>query len=81
MSLLQPRNLAYAYRVGSCGFGTMAELIMALTKSGLGALELFAMGMKATGTMVSRALSYSGEDWPQRSFWAEDCSMLGICSI
>lgn len=59
----EPRNLAYAYRVGSCGFGTMAELIMALTKSGLGALELFAMGLKATGTMVSRALSYSGAEF------------------
>ena len=45
MCLLQPRNLAYAYRVGSCGFGTMAELIMAPTKSGLGALELFATGL------------------------------------
>ena len=76
--LLQPRNLAYAYRVGSCGFGTMAELIMALTKSGLGALELFAMGLKATGTMVSRALSYSGEKLLRCSICAEDHSMLSL---
>jgi hypothetical protein len=31
--------------------------------SGLGALELFSMGLKATGTYMSRMLSYQGAEF------------------
>lgn len=38
-------------------------------RSGLGALELFALGLKATGAYVSRALSYHGAGTASRLFW------------
>lgn len=34
-----------------------------LRRSGLGALEMFCMGLKATGTYVSRTLSYKGAEF------------------
>ena len=34
-----------------------------LHRSGLGALEMFCMGLKATGTYVSRTLAYSGAEF------------------
>lgn len=34
-----------------------------LFRSGLGAMELFAMGLKATGSYLSRTLSYKGADF------------------
>jgi hypothetical protein len=34
-----------------------------LGKSGLGALELYCMGLKATGTYLSRTLSYTGAEF------------------
>lgn len=36
----------------------MRDLIGTLAGSGLGALELFSMGLKATGMYMSRTLSY-----------------------
>lgn len=32
-------------------------------RSGLGALEMFAMGLKATGSYLSRTLSYDGAEF------------------
>lgn len=34
-----------------------------LNRSGLGALELYSMALKATGSYVSRTLSYSGAEF------------------
>lgn len=45
----EPRNLAYMTRLGMWGFKDAKEMIEMLSKSRLGALELAAMSMKATG--------------------------------
>ena len=38
-------------------------MVTHLTKAGLGSLELFSMGLKSTGTYLSRALSYKGAEF------------------
>ncbi|KAK9862957.1 hypothetical protein WJX84_010635 [Apatococcus fuscideae] len=58
-----PSNLAYMVRLGMAGFKNMDELICDLKKSGLGALELYSMALKATGSYVSRTLSYNGAEF------------------
>ncbi|BDA48430.1 probable protein strawberry notch homolog 1 [Coccomyxa sp. Obi] len=59
----EPHNLAYMVRLGNFGFGGMMDMIRSLAASGLGALELFSMGLKATGTYISRSLSYAGAEF------------------
>ncbi|CAL8463694.1 g3228 [Coccomyxa elongata] len=59
----EPHNLAYMVRLGNFGFGGMLDMIRSLATSGLGALELFSMGLKATGTYISRSLSYAGAEF------------------
>ena len=44
---------------GVCGVDSR----VILCRSGLGALELFAMGLKATGSYLSRTLSYDGAEF------------------
>lgn len=39
------------------------HVVMVHHRSGLGAMELFAMGLKATGSYLSRTLSYKGADF------------------
>jgi hypothetical protein len=46
----EPRNLAYMSRLGMWGFHDTKKMIDLLSKSKLGALELAAMSLKATGT-------------------------------
>ncbi|KAK9864646.1 hypothetical protein WJX84_000197 [Apatococcus fuscideae] len=58
-----PSNLAYMVRLGMAGFSNMDEMIKDLKKSGLGALELYSMALKATGGYVSRTLSYDGAEF------------------
>lgn len=41
----------------------MSQLISSLESSGLGALELFCLGLKAEGTYLSRALSYKAAEF------------------
>jgi hypothetical protein len=41
--------MRYMTRLGCYGFNSMGEMISELKSSGLGALELFCMGLKATG--------------------------------
>ena len=41
----------------------MGQMVDQLKKSGLGALEIFAMGLKATGAYLSRTLSYRGAEF------------------
>ncbi|DBA83686.1 TPA: hypothetical protein ACH3X1_016793 [Trebouxia sp. C0004] len=59
----EPNNLGYMYRLGAAGFDHMKDMIETLNRSGLGALELFAMGLKATGSYLSRTLSYDGAEF------------------
>ncbi|KAK9808500.1 hypothetical protein WJX73_001795 [Symbiochloris irregularis] len=59
----EPHNLAYMVRMSNAGFGTMKALIMYLKGAGLASLELYAMGLKATGAYLSRTLSYSGAEF------------------
>lgn len=37
--------------------------LISASRSGLGALELYCMGLKATGTYLSRTLSYAGAEF------------------
>uniref|UniRef100_A0A7S3VIP5 Strawberry notch AAA domain-containing protein n=1 Tax=Dunaliella tertiolecta TaxID=3047 RepID=A0A7S3VIP5_DUNTE len=54
----EPQNMMYMRRVGSYGFADMKEMITSLNKSGLGGVEMFAMGLKAMGAYLCRTLSY-----------------------
>ncbi|EFN55772.1 hypothetical protein CHLNCDRAFT_51983 [Chlorella variabilis] len=59
----EPKNLAYMTRLGLFGFKDAQDMIELLSKSKLGALELAAMSLKATGTYLSRTLSYAGAEF------------------
>ena len=59
-------HLAYMERLGNFGFENNKELIKSLRKAGLGALEAFSMGLKATGAYVARTLSYEGAEFQVR---------------
>eukprot|EP00899_Mesostigma_viride_P020862 jgi/Mesvir1/28778/Mv09258-RA.2 len=56
-------NLAYMTRLGSWGFPDMSAFINAVDSAGLGAMEILAMGLKATGCYLSRTLSYAGAEF------------------
>jgi hypothetical protein len=58
-----PRNLAYMVRLGAFGFPSFPSFLETLTGAGLGSLELFSMGLKATGTYLCRTLSYAGAEF------------------
>jgi hypothetical protein len=58
-----PRNLAYMVRLGAFGFASFPAFLETLTGAGLGSLELFSMGLKATGTYLCRTLSYAGAEF------------------
>lgn len=45
------------------GFQTAFDLVSTLKKAGLGSLELFCMGLKATGCYLARTLSYKGAEF------------------
>ncbi|KAG2496515.1 hypothetical protein HYH03_005339 [Edaphochlamys debaryana] len=59
----EPDNLRYMVRLGTFGYPSIGNMIDILKASGLGALEMFCMGLKATGTYVSRTLSYKGAEF------------------
>ncbi|KAJ9534468.1 hypothetical protein QJQ45_016176, partial [Haematococcus lacustris] len=59
----EPQNMLYMRRVGCFGFPDMASMIKMLKKSGLGAVEMFSMGLKATGAYLSRTLSYKDAEF------------------
>ena len=44
-----PSNLAYMARMLPPGFKDTLDMVTTLSKAGLGSLELFCMGLKATG--------------------------------
>ncbi|KAL4451948.1 hypothetical protein ABPG75_007610 [Micractinium tetrahymenae] len=59
----EPKQLAYMTRLGLFGFKDASDMIDLLSKSKLGALELAAMSLKATGSYISRTLSYAGAEF------------------
>jgi len=59
----EPKNLAYMTRLGHFGFSSMVDMLSKLEKSGLGALEIFACGLKATGSYLCRTLSYADAEF------------------
>jgi hypothetical protein len=42
----QPRHLAYMCRLSTYGYPTIAHLLSQVAKSGMGAMEMFAVGLK-----------------------------------
>jgi hypothetical protein len=60
----QPRlGLAAHPSTTPTGFQNTFDLVQTLKKAGLGSLELFCMGLKATGCYLARTLSYKGADF------------------
>jgi hypothetical protein len=59
----EPRNLAYMVRLGMAGVGDTTSVIEVLQQSQLGALELAAMSLKASGAYLARSLSYEGAEF------------------
>lgn len=59
----EPAHLAYMQRLLAPGFSSASEMASALGKAGLGSLELFSLGLKATGCSLSRTLSYRGAEF------------------
>lgn len=56
-------NMAYMTRLLPVGFKDSFDMISTLKNAGLGSLELFCMGLKATGSYLARALSYHGAEF------------------
>ena len=67
----EPKNLAYMTRLGLFGFKDFATLLKSLQQSDksqngkkcMGALEMYAMGLKSTGAYMCRTLSYEGAEF------------------
>jgi hypothetical protein len=57
----EPHNLAYMTRLW--GTQKTKEMVELLSKAKLGALELAAISLKATGTYLARTLSYEGAEF------------------
>ena len=64
----EPRNLGYMTRLGHFGWADTFDMLNKLESAGLGALEMFACGLKATGSYLCRTLSYE-----QAEFELVDC--------
>ena len=64
----EPRNLGYMTRLGHFGWADTFDMLQKLESAGLGALEMFACGLKATGSYLCRTLSYE-----QAEFELVDC--------
>ena len=60
---LPPPPQLYMTRLGTFGFPSSAEFVESLNTSGLGAMEMFAMGLKSLGAYVARTLSYQGAEF------------------
>jgi len=54
----EPKNLGYMTRLGHFGWKDTVDMMDKLKDAGLGALEMFACGLKATGSYLCRTLSY-----------------------
>jgi hypothetical protein len=59
----EPESLGYMVRLGSAGFESTRELLTEVKEHGMGAMEIFAMGLKAQGAYTCRTLSYKGAEF------------------
>eukprot|EP00854_Cymbomonas_tetramitiformis_P016865 gene16865-20036_t len=59
----QPQNLGYMTRLGSFKFDGIMGLLGTLEKAGMGAMEMFALGLKSVGAYACRGLSYTGAEF------------------
>ena len=61
----EPKHMSYMSRIGLWGAGTgfrnSDQFVDALTKAGVGAMELVAMDMKRRGVYLARQLSFAGK--------------------
>ncbi len=61
------RNMAYMDRLGLWGpgapFNTFMDFLGAIDSGGVGAMEMLARDLKATGAYISRTLSFKGVDY------------------
>lgn len=62
-----PRNMAYMSRLGLWGAGSpfpdFQDFLNAMGSGGLGAMEMLARDLKATGGFISRSLSFRGVEY------------------
>lgn len=58
-----PEQLGYMSRLGSFEYDAMPDFLRSIASKGTGALELWAMGMKASGAYLCRTLSYEGAEF------------------
>ena len=62
-SVSEPKNLGFMSRLGLWGYGTehpqgFSQFLKGIKRLGTGAMELYAMHLKAQGAIVARTLSY-----------------------
>jgi len=62
-----PRNMGYMQRLGLWGaggpFGTFMDFLSAMTRGGIGAMEMLSRDLKAVGAYISRSISYEGVEY------------------
>jgi hypothetical protein len=66
--ITEPANMAYMSRLGIWGPGTVfpdgfTQFFSAVTRSGIGMMELVAMELKRQGSYLCRTLSYQGAEF------------------
>jgi|GEM_PF-1317947 len=62
-----PRNMGYMQRLGLWGaggpFSTFIDFLGAMTRGGIGAMEMLSRDLKSIGAYISRSISYKGVDY------------------
>ena len=53
----------YMVRLGTFDFETSDKFVETIASSGMGAMEMFAMGLKGVGSYLARTLSYHGAEF------------------
>ncbi|KAK3288242.1 hypothetical protein CYMTET_4271 [Cymbomonas tetramitiformis] len=59
----EPKNLGYMTRLGTFQFDNMIDLLKTLDQAGMGAMEVFALGLRSVGAYSCRSLSYAGAEF------------------
>ena len=59
----EAKQLRYMTRLGCFGYESTSDFIGAIEKKGVGALEMYACGMKGSGAYLCRTLSYTGAEF------------------
>ncbi|TDI15212.1 MAG: sigma-70 family RNA polymerase sigma factor, partial [Acidobacteria bacterium] len=62
-----PRNMGYMTRLGLWGpglpFATFPDFLQAMSRGGMGAMEMLSRDMKSIGAFISRSISYEGVEY------------------